>query len=125
MSLAASPDFGTLRAFGDKLDEDLGAGGFADHRRRGHREGPNSTNELGAPVVMTTCLRLRRRCRLSHSIWVSLHSQVCPGSDDKYVAGSARRSAAIVVANVTDRIRVRLERLPAIDVWLASKASSE
>lgn len=38
---------------------------------------------------------------------------------NKHLAADARRSAATAVANVTDRIRVRRERLPAIDAWLA------
>jgi hypothetical protein len=45
---------------------------------------------------------------------------------NKNLAGGSRRCAATAVANITDRIRVRRERLPAIDAWLASsKASAE
>jgi len=40
---------------------------------------------------------------------------------NKHLAASSRRSAATAVANVTDRIRVRRDRLPAIDAWLARK----
>ena len=37
---------------------------------------------------------------------------------DKYIAASSRRSADTTVANIQYRIKVRNERLPAIDAWL-------
>lgn len=43
---------------------------------------------------------------------------------NKHLAAGSRRSADTAIANVTDRIKVRRERLPAIDAWLASSHSS-
>jgi aminopeptidase N len=43
---------------------------------------------------------------------------------NKHLAAGSRRSAETAIATVTDRIRVRRERLPAIDAWLATKVSS-
>ena len=40
------------------------------------------------------------------------------------LTSDSRRSAATAVANVTDRIRVRRERLPAIDAWLAGRQAA-
>ena len=39
-----------------------------------------------------------------------------------HLAASARRAAETTVANIKDRIRVRTERLRAIDEWLASRS---
>ena len=48
------------------------------------------------------------------------------GKIDKYatahVAASSRRAAQTAVANIKDRIRVRSERLQAIDEWLANRS---
>lgn len=43
---------------------------------------------------------------------------------NKHLAAGSRRSAETAVANVSDRIRVRRERLPAIDAWLAKSQVS-
>ena len=39
-----------------------------------------------------------------------------------HLAASSRRAAETAVANIKDRIRVRTERLKAIDEWLASRS---
>ena len=54
------------------------------------------------------------------------HEPTTPAKIEAYakarLAPSARRSAQTAVANIQDRIRVRTERLRAIDEWLASKS---
>jgi len=54
------------------------------------------------------------------------HEPTTPAKIEAYakarLAPSARRSAQTTVANIKDRIRVRTERLRAIDEWLASKS---
>jgi aminopeptidase N len=54
------------------------------------------------------------------------HEPTTPAKVEAYakarLAPSARRSAETTVANIKDRIRVRTERLRAIDEWLASKS---
>jgi aminopeptidase N len=42
-----------------------------------------------------------------------------------HLTSDSRRSAATAVATVTDRIRVRRERLPMIDAWLADRKASQ
>ena len=41
---------------------------------------------------------------------------------EAHLAPSSRRAAETAVASIRDRIRVRRERLPAIDEWLASRS---
>ena len=54
------------------------------------------------------------------------HEPTTPAKIEAYAKArlvpSARRSAQTTVANIKDRIRVRTERLRAIDEWLASKS---
>ncbi len=59
------------------------------------------------------------------SLAATSHQQATIGKVEAYakahLPASARRSAETVVANIKDRIRVRTERLRAIDEWLANK----
>jgi aminopeptidase N len=59
------------------------------------------------------------------SLAASSHEPATAGKVEAYakarLAPKSRRSAATTVANINDRIRVRNERLRAIDEWLASK----
>jgi aminopeptidase N len=43
---------------------------------------------------------------------------------EKYIAASSRRETEVAVANIEYRVKVRNERLPAIDAWLQQHGSS-
>jgi aminopeptidase N len=67
------------------------------------------------------------RIRYYPSLAESSHDPAMPGKlnafADKYIAAGSRRSADAAVENISYRIKLRAERLPAIDDWISPAQS--